>query len=96
METSTPSPRTHLLTTLTEKFEIPADQLSPEATLGELGMDSLAIIELYVTLQDHWAVPLDDSAAGPEITVGELGSTLTGLLSDRAGQRDTGHHGAGS
>ncbi|MFJ5307083.1 acyl carrier protein [Streptomyces sp. NPDC088350] len=61
----------HLVTTLTGKFEIPADTVRPEASYDDLGLDSLAVVELFLTLQEEWAVPLDDSEATGTLTVGE-------------------------
>ncbi len=70
----------HLVTLLTEKFDAPAEQIHPESTLGGLDLDSLAVVELYLTLQEHWNVPLDDSAATPELTVTEVADAVTDLI----------------
>lgn len=61
----------HLVTTLTGKFEVPADTVRPEASYDDLGLDSLAVVELFLTLQEEWAVPLDDAEATGTLTVGE-------------------------
>ncbi|MFJ8387758.1 acyl carrier protein [Streptomyces sp. NPDC094438] len=74
---------THLTTLLTTKFEVPAERAIPTATLADLELDSLAAVELYVTLQDHWGVPLDDSEATPDRTVEEVAHTVTTLLSQQ-------------
>ncbi len=52
-----------LVSLLTDKFEAPADKITPDITLGELELDSLAVVELYVTLQEHYGIPLDDTTA---------------------------------
>ncbi|CAM5718319.1 Acyl carrier protein OS=Streptomyces microflavus OX=1919 GN=Smic_25880 PE=4 SV=1 [Streptomyces microflavus] len=38
------------------------------------------MVELYVTLQEEWGVPLDDSAATAELTVDEVAESVAGLL----------------
>lgn len=74
---------THLTTLLTTKFEVPAAQATPAATLGELDLDSLAVVELYVTLQEHWNVPLDDGEATSDRTVEEVARSVAVLLDHR-------------
>ncbi|MYT35566.1 acyl carrier protein [Streptomyces sp. SID8356] len=71
---------THLVTLLADKFEVAADLLRPDATLGDLELDSLAVVELYVTLQEEWGVPLDDSEASADLTVDEVARSVTALL----------------
>ncbi|MFE9120395.1 acyl carrier protein [Streptomyces sp. NPDC007172] len=71
---------THLTTVLTSKFEVPVGKITLNTSLADLELDSLAAVELYVTLQEHWDVPLDDSEATPDRTVGEISQTITTLL----------------
>ncbi|WP_329243662.1 acyl carrier protein [Streptomyces sp. NBC_01478] len=61
----------HLVTTLTGKFGVPAGTVRPEASYDDLGLDSLAVVELFMTLQEEWDVPLDDSDAAGTLTVRE-------------------------
>lgn len=81
---------THLTTLLSTKFDVPGDRITPAASLAELDLDSLAAVELYVTLQEHWDVPLDDGEATPDRTVGQIAETVTALLG-RPEQRTAGH-----
>ncbi|GGR35362.1 acyl carrier protein [Streptomyces roseolus] len=74
----------HLVTLLVDKFEVDGDRIGPSATLGELDLDSLAVVELYVTLQEQWRIPLDDSAANSELTVGEVAGSVAALLAEPA------------
>ncbi|MGA5285410.1 beta-ketoacyl-ACP synthase 3 [Streptomyces griseoincarnatus] len=62
----------HLVAILADKFESPAANLDPQVTLGELDLDSLAIVELFVTLQDRYGVDLDDSHARPDMSLAAL------------------------
>lgn len=77
----------HLVTTLTTKFEVPSDRLSSTATLEELELDSLAVVELYVTLQEHWNIPLDDGDAQPEHTLQQVAQEVRALLDGRGAGR---------
>lgn len=54
------------------------------ATLEDLGLDSLAAVELYVTLQEQWQVPLDDSEAGIGLTVRQVADTVRHVRTDSA------------
>lgn len=70
----------HLVTLLTDKFEVDTARITADSTLGELDLDSLAVVELYVTLQEEWKVPLDDSTASAELTVADVAQSVTTLL----------------
>ncbi|KPI29308.1 acyl carrier protein familyprotein [Actinobacteria bacterium OK074] len=74
----------HVVTVLSDKFEVPAELINPDVTLEELELDSLAVVELYVTLQEELAVPLDDSAATGELTVGQVARSVAELLDEPA------------
>ncbi|MFE9017984.1 acyl carrier protein [Streptomyces sp. NPDC007808] len=69
----------HLVTVLHDKFEVPPEHIRPEATLEDLGLDSLAAVELYVTLQEQWQIPLDDSEAGTGLTAHQITDTVRRL-----------------
>ncbi|MEV8322100.1 acyl carrier protein [Kitasatospora sp. NPDC056731] len=73
--------REHLVTLLTEKFDTPSDTIGDDAALDELDLDSLARIELVVTLQEHWGVALDDDLdSAADVTVGQLVDRIHALL----------------
>jgi acyl carrier protein len=78
-----------LVTLLNNKFEVDPDRITPETTLGALELDSLAVVELYVTLQEEWQIPLDDSGASGELTVADVARAVTALLD--AGEPAPGH-----
>ncbi|ANS63150.1 acyl carrier protein [Streptomyces lincolnensis] len=71
-----------LVTVLSDKFEVPADRINEAATLDDLELDSLAVVELYVTLQEEWQVPLDDSTASGDLTVADVSRAVAELLGD--------------
>ncbi|MEV4923775.1 phosphopantetheine-binding protein [Streptomyces roseoverticillatus] len=55
------------------RIPVPADQLSPTATLESLDIDSLALMELVVTAEEVFGVVLPDGALdlSPSATLGE-------------------------
>jgi acyl carrier protein len=76
-----------LRTLLTEKFEVDAALIRPEASLEDLDLDSLAVVELFVLLQERWEVPLDEGGAVASLTVADTTALLdAGLFA--AGRHD--------
>ncbi|MFD3522192.1 acyl carrier protein [Streptomyces sp. NPDC058653] len=57
---------------LVHKFLIDPAEIHPGATLAALEMDSLAVVELTMTLQDDWGISLDDAETPPETTLSQL------------------------
>ncbi|MET8102828.1 acyl carrier protein [Streptomyces sp. NPDC005236] len=45
---------------LTRHFNIPEDTIEPESTLEDLGLDSLAVVELMCILQDDLGLRVPD------------------------------------
>ncbi|MEW1699251.1 acyl carrier protein [Streptomyces sp. NPDC093249] len=81
--------RRHLTALLTDKFEVPPEAVTDTATLAELDLDSLARVELVVTLQERWGVPLDEDGDTPdEQTVGRLLRRVRALLDAAPGAGD--------
>lgn len=70
----------HLVDVLVDKFEVAASGLTERTTLTELELDSLAVVELFVTLQDHYGVELDDSLARPDLSLAEITSLVDAQL----------------
>ncbi|MFB9369132.1 acyl carrier protein [Kitasatospora sp. NPDC001664] len=81
MNTAANPVRAHLVTLLTEKFDAPADAVADAAALQDLDLDSLARVELVVSLQEHWGVTLDDDAdSAADVTVADLVGRVSALL----------------
>ena len=57
----------------------PPDNLTPESKLNELGLDSLAILELMFEIEDKYNITLPDNAQKPE-TVGQLIKLIEELM----------------
>ncbi|HTJ70402.1 MAG TPA: phosphopantetheine-binding protein [Actinospica sp.] len=70
------SVRDHFEHTLVHTFEVQAAALRPGLTLDELGLDSLAIVELIDIMAADLGVTLEDDAIRPGMTVDEVVDTL--------------------
>lgn len=66
---------------LQETFGLSAERLTAEATFASLRLDSIAQVELFVTLSDRYGIHLDDSLASEQLT---LGATAKLVDSERA------------
>lgn len=55
-----------------EKFGIGPDELANDVVLEDLDLDSLALIELSLTLQKRFGIVLAGDDITPQHTVGEL------------------------
>ncbi len=62
-----------------ETFDIAQDKLTPQATLENLGLDSLAVIEFLFQTEDSFGIKIPDQAAPPR-TFGEMVALIAPLL----------------
>ena len=63
-------------TLLSSQFEVDPAAIGPEASLEDLGLDSLAAVELLDILQERTNVPLATQDADLAVTVGELAARI--------------------
>ncbi|MFE9828871.1 acyl carrier protein [Streptomyces halstedii] len=68
-----------LRTVLTGSFRVPEDAVHPEATLEQLGLESLALTELVLILHERFAVKISSKYAAPVRTVAEVADHLDAL-----------------
>lgn len=64
---------------LVTDLQLPADDIRPDATLDEIGMDSLAMVELSLVVSKRYGVDLSDDELVETATV----SDIAGLLAQR-------------
>ncbi len=67
-----------LASLLKDYFNLPADKLSPTATIEELGLDSLGLMELVVVLEERTGADLNDrlSDISPSDTLEQVAATI--------------------
>ena len=73
------TPYAFLAETLAEKYDVERDVISPEATLTELGLDSLTIVELLFDVEDEFGIEVPEERATFE-TLAEAGALVQELL----------------
>ena len=62
-----------------EKYDIPASELDPQASMREKGLDSLALAEFIFAVEDHFHIVVPDD--NPNIdTLGELALLVDGAI----------------
>lgn len=61
---------------LTENFEVVADDLELDSTLDDLGVDSVATIELIDILQEKYGIKISEEELSNKNTIGQLISTV--------------------
>ncbi|MEU7529424.1 phosphopantetheine-binding protein [Saccharothrix sp. NPDC042600] len=61
-----------LSTVLVEKFGVPRAEIHPAATLVELDLDSLALVELGVVAEKEFGVRFADDEIVPDHTLDEV------------------------
>ncbi|KPC66292.1 acyl carrier protein [Streptomyces chattanoogensis] len=71
-----------LVTVLTDKFEVTGDRIGPDVSLTDLELDSLAVVELYVTLQEHWQVQLDEDDSAADMTLRQFAAAVAAQLTE--------------
>jgi acyl carrier protein len=65
-----------LIDLLTTKFNVPEREITPGSTMDDLDIDSLALAELALALQEQVGVKISDQEAARDTTVAELTATL--------------------
>ena len=64
---------------LVEKYNVQAAAVRPEATLTELGLDSLSLAELLFDLEDKFEIEVPEDRAGLT-TLGEAAALVDELI----------------
>lgn len=69
---------------LTREFEVAPDAIRPDAGLGDLGLNSLLIVELIFALEDKLDIDIPVEEASFE-TLGEAAELVERLLAAKEG-----------
>ena len=69
-----------------KKYDLPAERITPEATLESLGLDSLDLIELLFEVEDAFniRVPQEGGAALRSATVQEIADSVDRVVAENA------------
>ncbi|PRX51465.1 acyl carrier protein [Prauserella shujinwangii] len=62
---------------LTTNFDVDSADIDPERTLDELGVDSVATIELVDILKERFGIAVDEDELTNKSTVGQVISAVT-------------------
>ncbi|MDU9000642.1 MULTISPECIES: acyl carrier protein [Streptomyces] len=61
-----------LVEILARLHDAPADRISPEATITELGVDSLTMVEISIRIERDLGVAVGDDELRPDLTLVDL------------------------
>ncbi|MCX4615366.1 acyl carrier protein [Streptomyces sp. RLB3-17] len=61
-----------LVEILARLHDAPADRISPEATIAELGVDSLTMVEISIRIERDLGVAIGDDELRPDLTLVDL------------------------
>ncbi len=78
------SPYEFLAQVLSEKYDVDPDAISPEATLTELGLDSLTIVELLFDVEDEFGIEVPEERATFQ-TLAEAAALVDELVQAKGG-----------
>ena len=74
----------HLAEVLAEKYDVAPDKIRPEATLSDLGLDSLMVVEFLFDLEDDFDIEVPEEQAEFE-TLGEAAALIDELVKAKGG-----------
>ena len=57
------TPYAFLAQVLNEKYDVDREAISPEATLSELGLDSLTVVEVLFDVEDEFDIEVPEERA---------------------------------
>ena len=73
------TPYAFLAQVLSEKYDAAPEAISPEATLEELGLDSLTVVELLFDVEDEFGIEVPEERAAFQ-TLAEAAALVDELI----------------
>ena len=67
---------------LQDRLGVEASQVGPDTVLGEIGVDSLMLLELMFEFEDRFGIKLATDLQTPK-TVGEMITLMDGLIASQ-------------
>ena len=78
------TPYAFMAEVLSEKYDVDRKAISPEATLTELGLDSLTIVELLFDVEDEFGIEVPEERATFQ-TLAEAAALVDELVQAKGG-----------
>ena len=78
------TPYEYLSGLLVEKFDLPADRITPDANLTDLGLDSLSIVEMVFDVEDEFDIEISQDDAD-FTSLGGAVNLIERLLAEKKG-----------
>lgn len=72
-----------LQTILTEEFKLSPTRLVPEATLTDLGIDSLDLVDLLFKIEDRFGLKIKDDVPRSLVSLNDVAAYIDELLRNR-------------
>ncbi|MBR5233231.1 MAG: acyl carrier protein [Clostridia bacterium] len=69
-----------LRTMICEEFELSEDEVTPNVSFAEIGMDSLDMVDLVMSIEDEFCVEVTDEALEGFRTVADVVKFLESVL----------------
>ncbi|MGE0483389.1 MAG: acyl carrier protein [Gammaproteobacteria bacterium] len=69
-----------LVTLLTKTLDRPAQMTADTALIGDLGLESIQVIEYLCEVEDHFDLAIDEDTLADVNTVGDLAAVVARLL----------------
>ncbi|MFD4594730.1 acyl carrier protein [Streptomyces rubiginosohelvolus] len=77
------SVREQMITLLTARFGLEEESVSPQMTFNAMELDSLALVEFSIALQEDFGVPVGEDEFTAENTVDEVAELMAGKLTSQ-------------
>jgi len=79
-----------LMDILVRDYGVAREQVTSEATLATLGLDSLSLLELMFKIEDRYGVKIADDTPTDLVTVNDVVRYIDGLITRRSELRAAG------
>lgn len=70
---------------MAEQFDLKPEDLTPDAQLDNLGLDSLSVIEFMFTLEDELNIKLANDRVEDFKTVGDVAAVIDKIIAEQKG-----------
>ncbi len=79
------SPTEKVIELLVEKYGVDREAVTPDATMPELGLDSLSVAELLFDVEDEFGIEIETEAAEEIHTFGDAMRVFQTYIEDQKG-----------